>query len=119
MRDRGDRRNVLHLERQRARRLGEHRARVGLEQLRDIRAEQRIVVGRLDAEALQHRVAEIARRPVDGVGDQQVIAGLAGSASSASEIAASPEGSSTVPAAPVSSVQATSSDLVVGVPLVP
>ena len=74
MRDRRDRRNVLHLERQRARRLGEHRARIRLEQLRDIGADQRVVVGRLDAEALQHRVAKIARRAIDRVGDQQVVA---------------------------------------------
>ena len=53
MRGRCDRRNVLHLERQRARRLGEHRARIRLEQARDAGAEQRIVIGRLDAEALQ------------------------------------------------------------------
>ena len=75
MRDRRDRRNVLHLERQRARRLGEHHARVRLEQAGDVRAEQRVVVGRLDAEALQHRVAEIARRAIDRVRDQQVVAG--------------------------------------------
>jgi hypothetical protein len=40
-------------------------------------------------------------------------------ASNASEIAASPEGTSTVPAAPLNSLQAISSDSVVGVPLVP
>jgi hypothetical protein len=39
--------------------------------------------------------------------------------SSASETAASPEGANTVPAAPVSSVQARSRASVVGVPAVP
>ena len=76
MRHRCDRRNVLHLEGERAGRLGEHRTRIRLEQARDVCAEQRIVVGRLDAEFLQHAVAEIPRRPVDRVRYQQVIAGL-------------------------------------------
>ena len=51
MRDRGDRRNVLHAERQRARRLGEHEARVRPELALDPGREQRIVVGDLDAAA--------------------------------------------------------------------
>ena len=49
---------------------------LGLNSARDVRAEQRVVIGRLDAEALQHRVAEIARRPIDRVRHQQMVAGL-------------------------------------------
>ena len=74
VRDGGDRRDVLHLERQRSRRLGEHDARVRPELALDRRAQQRIVVADLDAEARQVVVAEAARRAVDGIGDEHVIA---------------------------------------------
>ena len=47
----GDRRDVLHLEGLRARRLDEHRAGVRLDQLRDAGADQRIVIGGLDADS--------------------------------------------------------------------
>ena len=61
----GDRGNVLHLERQRARRLGEHEARVGPELALDRGAQQRIVIADVDAEAPQvvaRRSAASARR---------------------------------------------------------
>ena len=38
-------------------------------------AEPRVVIGRLDSHALQHAVAEDARRPIGGVGHQQMVAG--------------------------------------------
>jgi len=74
MRGFGDRRNVLHLERQRARRFGEHRAGVGLNQARDSRSDQWIVIGRRDAVVRQHVVAELPGRCVDAVGDKHVVA---------------------------------------------
>ena len=43
----------------------------GAEFALDRRARQRIVVAHLDAEARQMKVAEPARRPVDGVGDER------------------------------------------------
>ncbi len=68
MRRRRDRRNVLHLERQRARRFGEHQRRVRPERVRDGGSGERIVVVDVDAEAAQVVVAEAARRAVHGVG---------------------------------------------------
>ena len=51
----GDRRDVLHLQRLRARRFDEHRLGVGAHQRGDPRADERIVIGGLDAHALQRR----------------------------------------------------------------
>ena len=76
MRDRGDRGNVGHLEGLRARRFDQHRPGVGLEQAGDAGADQRIEIAGLDAVAGEHAVAEIARRPVGVVADQQMVAGL-------------------------------------------
>ena len=76
MRRRGDRRDVLHLEGERARCFGEHSARIRLHQKGDAIAGARIVIGRRHAVARQHGVAECARRAVDAVGHQQVVAGL-------------------------------------------
>ena len=72
--DLGDGRDVLHLEALRARRLGEHGAGVRPEQRRDAGADQRVVIGGLDAHALERAVAEGAGRPVHAVGDEDVIA---------------------------------------------
>ena len=68
--------NVLHLERLRAGRLQEHDGRIRLHQLGDVGADQRIVERRLDAEALEDAVAHFARRLIDRVGHQDVVAGL-------------------------------------------
>ncbi len=59
-------------------RLGEHDPRVWLEQFRDTGADQRIVIGRFDAQPLEHAVAEVARRPVNAVGDKDMVAGARG-----------------------------------------
>ena len=69
-------RNVRHLERLRARRLDQHRAGIRLEQLVDAGADQGIEIGGLDAIARQHAVAEIARRTIGVVADQEMVAGL-------------------------------------------
>ena len=74
MRNSGDGRDVLHLEALRAGRFDEDRARIRLEQRRDVGADQRIVIGGLDAHALEQAFAEIARRPIDAVGDEDVVA---------------------------------------------
>jgi hypothetical protein len=74
MRHLGDCRRVRHLERLRAGRLDQHGARVRPEQFCDTCADQRIVVGGLDAEALQHAVAEAPGRLIRAVADQQVVA---------------------------------------------
>ena len=71
-----NRRNVLHFESLRAGALDHDEARVGLEVLGDARADRRIIIGRLDAEPLQHSVCERARRLIDAVDDQNVIARL-------------------------------------------
>ena len=76
MRDRGDRGDVRHFERLRARRLDQHRPGVRLEQRLDAGADQGIEIGGLDAIAGQQAVAEIPRRPVDVVADQKMIAGF-------------------------------------------
>ena len=70
-----DRRNVLHLEGQRARRLAIDDFGVGLDQLADALADQRIVIGRLDSAFLQNTLAEIARRPIGRVDHQAMVAG--------------------------------------------
>ena len=75
MRGRGDRGNVLDLERLRARRLGEHDLGVGPHQGGDAFADCGIVVGGLDPHPLQSHVGERARRPINGIGHQHVIAG--------------------------------------------
>ncbi len=75
VRDRGDRRDILHLEGQRSRGFREDELRVVAKFTLDRGARQRIVIAHLDAEARQMQVAEPARRPVDGVGDEDVIAG--------------------------------------------
>ena len=59
----------------RARRLGEHGLGVGPDQLGDAGADRGIVIGRLDAHALQRHVGEVARREIGGIGHQQMIAG--------------------------------------------
>ena len=58
----GDRRNVLHLERQRTRRLGEHHPRLRAQQLGDAGTDARVVVRGGDPVPRQHRVAEMPRR---------------------------------------------------------
>ena len=68
--------NVLHLERQRAGALGVDERRVRPHQLRDAGADGRVVVGGLDAEPPQRPVADLARRLIDRVGDQDVVARL-------------------------------------------
>ena len=74
-RDRREPRHVLHLEGQRARRLQEEHARGRTEQLLQLVADARVVERRVDAEPRQRLPAEAARRPVDRVGDQHVVAG--------------------------------------------
>ena len=54
----------------------EHRAGIRLHQRGDAAADQRIEIGRGDARAVEHGVAEIARRPIDIVGDQHMVAGM-------------------------------------------
>ena len=71
-----DRGNVLHLETLRAGRLDQHGFGVGPHQGLDACADQRIVIGRLDAHAAQEAVAEGARRQIGGIGDEQMIAGF-------------------------------------------
>jgi len=58
----------------RSRRLDEYRARIGAHQRADAGAERRIVIGRLDAHAPEDRIAIDARRPIGGVGHQEMIA---------------------------------------------
>ena len=76
MSDGSDRRNVLHAERERPRRLSEHESRVRPEVTLDRGARQGIVVRNFDAETSQVVVAEAARGSVDSVGDESVVAGL-------------------------------------------
>ena len=70
-----DRRHVLDLHRQAAGAFEQDRAGLLAEQLADAGADQRIVIGRRDSEALEDRVAIFARRTVGAVGDQQLVAG--------------------------------------------
>ncbi len=77
MRRARDRRDVLHLEGVAARAFGVHDRGVRAQQRGDAGpVDQRIVETRLDAEPLQHALGEIARRAVDAVRHQQVVAGL-------------------------------------------
>ncbi len=76
VRYRRNRRHVLHLEGQRARRFDIDDFGVGPHQPGDALADQRVVIGRLDTAAGQHIVAEIARRPVHRIDHQHVVAGL-------------------------------------------
>ena len=76
MRDFGNRREVGHLEGLRAWRLDQHGPGVRLEQFLDAGADLRVEIGGLDAVARQHAIAEIARRTIDVVADQQMIARL-------------------------------------------
>ncbi len=71
---RGDGGNVLHLERQRARRFEIDGARVRLHQVRDRAADQRIVIAHGDAVAGQGLIAELSGRAVGAVGDEQMVA---------------------------------------------
>ena len=71
-----DRRQVLDLEGDRARALAEHDPGLGPDQLSDAMADQGVVVGGLDAEAAQRVVGEASGRGVDGIDDEQVVAGL-------------------------------------------
>jgi hypothetical protein len=75
---RRDGRKVRHLEGLRPRRLDQHRAGVRLEQFFDLCAGQRVEIAGLYAIAGQEAVAEIAGRPVDAVGNKDVIAGACG-----------------------------------------
>ena len=77
MRGRGDRRHVLHLERQRAGRFHIDRARIGPHQFGNSGADGRIVIRGLDAKPSEHAVAEFPRRQIDGIGHQQMVAGAA------------------------------------------
>ncbi|MCY1426374.1 hypothetical protein D9M71_421930 [compost metagenome] len=74
--DLGDAGHVLHLEGQGAGGFEEDDTGVGANQFGDAAADQRVVVGGLDAEALERLVAEGAGRVVDRIGHQQVVAGL-------------------------------------------
>ena len=75
MRDRGDCRDVLDLEGQRARRLAVDDLGVGPHQPGDALADQWGVIGRLDAAFLEDALAEIARRAIGAVDHQAMVAG--------------------------------------------
>jgi hypothetical protein len=74
VRHRHDGRNVLNFERQRAGGFGEHHLRIRPEIALDRRARERIVIADFDAEARQVMVTKPARRRVDGIRDEQVVA---------------------------------------------
>ena len=76
MRDRGDRGDVGHFEGLRSRRLDQHRFGVRLEQSGDAGADQRIEIAGFDAIAGEQAVAEISRRAVGIVADQEMVAGF-------------------------------------------
>ena len=63
MRNRCDRRNVLHFERERAGRFGKDDTRVAAEIARDGGARKRIVIAHFNAVACEMAVAEAARGP--------------------------------------------------------
>ena len=72
-----DGRHVLDLEGERARALHVHHRGVGLHERGHLVAGgERVVVGGLDAELRQRVVAEVPRRPVDGVDHEHVVARL-------------------------------------------
>lgn len=72
----GDGGNVLHLHGLGAGTLAIDDASVGADKIGDAGADQGIVIGRLDAEALEQRVAELAGRMIDAVDHQEMIARL-------------------------------------------
>ena len=76
VRGRRDGRDVLHLEGERARRFDIDDLGARAHQGRDIGAQVRVVIGGLDAEALEEGVAEASGRRIGAVGHQQVVAGL-------------------------------------------
>ena len=67
--------NVLHLECVGTGRFCEHHARVRLHQRFDSVSCERVVILDVDTEASQHRIRKVPRRVVDGIGDEQVVAG--------------------------------------------
>ena len=67
-------RQIRDLEALRTRCLEEKNARIGPDQVRDGTGLQGIVIGGLDTETLQDGVAEIPRRPVDRIRDQNMVA---------------------------------------------
>ena len=71
----GDGGHVLDLEGDRAGRLQVDQAGVRTDQLGDSRADQRVEVADFDPEAPEQLVADAARRLVDRVGDQDLVAG--------------------------------------------
>ena len=73
MGDLRDRRDIHHLEGERAGGLGEDCLGVGLEQRLYARTQSGIKIGGLNAHALENAIADVASWPIDGVGDQQVI----------------------------------------------
>jgi hypothetical protein len=70
----GDQRHVLHLEALRPRSLQVDGLGIGADQRLDTGADQRVVIGYLDAEAAQHPVAELAGRLVGRVNHQKMVA---------------------------------------------
>ena len=110
-----DRRHVLHLEGERARRLEIDDAGALVEERGDAGADMGIEIGGLDAEPLQHRVGEMADRAIDAIDHQHAVAALT-EARSAVETAERPEGQRTAPAASSMSTTAASSASLVGVP---
>ena len=71
-----ERRKVLNLEGERARRFADHHAGVGTHQVSDAGADAGVVEGGLDPHALQQAVREAPRRAVGAVGHQHVVAAL-------------------------------------------
>src|ERR1043166_5840756 len=69
-----DRRNILHLERERPGALQEHSLGFGLELLRDPRADARLEIARRDSVAFAEFLTEHTRRTVNGIGHQDVVA---------------------------------------------
>src|SRR5438067_13010164 len=69
-----NRRDVLHLKRERCRRLGEYDARVGTKLAFDCSADERIVIGDFHAEPSQMVLAKASRRSIDDIGDEHVVA---------------------------------------------
>ncbi len=74
MREGSDRGNIGHFERLRARRFDHYRFGVRLEQGGDAGADHGIEIAGFDAVAGQHAIAEISRRPIGVVANQQMIA---------------------------------------------
>ncbi len=74
MRHFGDSRDILHLECVRAWRFGVDQLGVRANQLLDLGANHRVVIGRLDAVAAQHVIAEPACGPIDRINHEHMIA---------------------------------------------